>query len=317
MNSLNEHLRAGTSHDLLPFHPSCPICREQRLHGRLDPAPLLPARTQAAVVASVVAVSSGLAPAALAVEADRTSDGTAPVSQGPPADPAASSDYDPGGSDTPLAEAPPATATPAGPSPDPEVDVADAAPVDTAPAAETADPPAEPGTDAAPQPQPAPATTDASAPADSPAPPAPVPPPATPVAAPPSAQGAPEQAQSEPRRSTARTPSPRAEKRAPRSSDSTATLVAASASEPEPASDVATAPATTAPNPPVRVSVAGALHVVKPGESLWAIADAILGGDASAAQIAREVNRLWDLNRERIGTGNPNLLAVGTRLQLR
>ena len=35
------------------------------------------------------------------------------------------------------------------------------------------------------------------------------------------------------------------------------------------------------------------------------------------AAIAREVNRLWELNRERIGTGDPDLVMVGTRLMLR
>jgi len=38
--------------------------------------------------------------------------------------------------------------------------------------------------------------------------------------------------------------------------------------------------------------------------------------DASDAQIAREVNRLWELNKTRIATGNPNLLPVGTKLAL-
>jgi len=33
-------------------------------------------------------------------------------------------------------------------------------------------------------------------------------------------------------------------------------------------------------------------------------------------QVARLVNRLWELNRERIGTGEPSLLRAGTGLQL-
>ena len=53
------------------------------------------------------------------------------------------------------------------------------------------------------------------------------------------------------------------------------------------------------------------------GESLWSIARDMLGGTASTAQIAREVNRLWELNKDRIGTGDRNLLMVGTRLRLR
>jgi len=59
------------------------------------------------------------------------------------------------------------------------------------------------------------------------------------------------------------------------------------------------------------------IHVVRRDESLWSIADDRLGGDASAARIAREVNRLWELNSTRISTGDPDLLMVGTRLTLR
>jgi len=58
-------------------------------------------------------------------------------------------------------------------------------------------------------------------------------------------------------------------------------------------------------------------HVVLPGESLWSVASDLLGADASPAAIAREVHRLWELNKDRIGTGNPDLLMVGTRLVLR
>lgn len=58
-------------------------------------------------------------------------------------------------------------------------------------------------------------------------------------------------------------------------------------------------------------------HTVHAGESLWAIAGDVLGHDASPAEVAREVHRLWTLNRDRIGTGDPDLLMVGTRLALR
>ena len=58
-------------------------------------------------------------------------------------------------------------------------------------------------------------------------------------------------------------------------------------------------------------------HVVLRGESLWSIANDLLGDRASAARTAREVNRLWELNRDRIATGDRDLLMVGTRLALR
>jgi len=58
-------------------------------------------------------------------------------------------------------------------------------------------------------------------------------------------------------------------------------------------------------------------HVVRRGESLWSIAKDLLDDGASVAQVAREVNRLWELNSSRIGTGDRDLLMVGTRLALR
>lgn len=57
-------------------------------------------------------------------------------------------------------------------------------------------------------------------------------------------------------------------------------------------------------------------HVVLPGESLWTIASDLLGSDATTAQVAREVSRLWQLNSDRIGTGDRDLVMVGTRLEL-
>ena len=100
------------------------------------------------------------------------------------------------------------------------------------------------------------------------------------------------------------------------------------AAEPAPAPDPA--PAAPAPEPaaePTTVRVVARssgtpaapgdrVHVVRPGESLWSIAADVLGERASMASLAREVNRLWELNDDRIGTGNPDLLFAGTRLRL-
>jgi nucleoid-associated protein YgaU len=74
------------------------------------------------------------------------------------------------------------------------------------------------------------------------------------------------------------------------------------------------ATADTSPPPPGRF---GRFHVVRRGESLWSIATDLLGAGASASAIASEVRRLWELNEQRIGTGDPNLLVVGVRLRLR
>jgi Tfp pilus assembly protein FimV len=59
------------------------------------------------------------------------------------------------------------------------------------------------------------------------------------------------------------------------------------------------------------------VHVVFAGESLWSVAADVLGGRATVEDTAREVDRLWALNRERIGTGDRDLLPIGTRLELR
>jgi hypothetical protein len=93
----------------------------------------------------------------------------------------------------------------------------------------------------------------------------------------------------------------------------------------------AAAPAAAAPRSapaPRRITVAIApvrsrparpgskTHVVATGESLWSIAADHLGGSASSEAIGREVERLWQANRARIGTGSRDLLLAGTRLRL-
>jgi LysM repeat protein len=85
----------------------------------------------------------------------------------------------------------------------------------------------------------------------------------------------------------------------------------------------AAAPSTTTveptPQAPAVKPLAGAIYTVRPGDSLWSIATRLLArhGDASAADMAQEVARLWALNADRIGTGDPNLLPVGVVLRLR
>jgi hypothetical protein len=61
----------------------------------------------------------------------------------------------------------------------------------------------------------------------------------------------------------------------------------------------------------------GRIHIVRPGESLWTIAQSLLGPDASQMTVAAEVARLWELNRTQIPSGDPDLIAVGQRLRLR
>ena len=56
-------------------------------------------------------------------------------------------------------------------------------------------------------------------------------------------------------------------------------------------------------------------RVVEPGDSLWAIVQERLGPNASPQQVANDVERIYWLNRDRIGD-NPNLLAEGQELSL-
>jgi hypothetical protein len=53
--------------------------------------------------------------------------------------------------------------------------------------------------------------------------------------------------------------------------------------------------------------------VVEQGDSLWSISEEQLGSSAPPQQIAYEVERIYELNRERIGD-NPNLILVGQEL---
>jgi nucleoid-associated protein YgaU len=55
---------------------------------------------------------------------------------------------------------------------------------------------------------------------------------------------------------------------------------------------------------------------VRPGDSLWRIAGRHLGSDATVTATAQEVTRLWELNRQRIGTGNPDLIFPGQTLRM-
>jgi hypothetical protein len=52
------------------------------------------------------------------------------------------------------------------------------------------------------------------------------------------------------------------------------------------------------------------------GDSLWRIAERLLGSEATAAEVADVVRRLWRLNRQRIGTGDPDVLPAGITIVL-
>jgi hypothetical protein len=68
--SLSAHLKASGDHAVLPFDPACPLCRHERLAGRLPAAPLVSPRLTALAVAGVTAgCALTPAPAALAQQA--------------------------------------------------------------------------------------------------------------------------------------------------------------------------------------------------------------------------------------------------------
>jgi LysM domain len=307
MSSLTAHLRQHADpHAGLPFHPTCPICRETRLAGIAPCDTLISPRARAALAAGVLALATG-GPV-----------GTALAQDGPqassPGDSADSPAADPGGDSTDLPDGPqpPSDTAPATAgretTPDPTADVADpvvdqgggvpAAPATPSPVATApATPPPVGATRPSPPPPAAPTPPVQSAPA-------PVPP-----------RGA--VAAATVRRVRGRHVGIVYVRRTHRHvrrvaqpvavpTPETATVVSRVVRKPRPIAYIETR----------GVRVDGGTHVVRPGESLWSIADAALGGRATPAQIAREVHKLWTLNRARIGTGSPDLVMAGTKLVL-
>src|SRR5688572_7087579 len=86
MSSLSVHLRLPEDHSGLPFHPSCPVCRRDRLAGSLESDEIVSRRTQAALAAGLLVVSGVGAPAAaVAAGPDQDVDGSAEVVASPDA----------------------------------------------------------------------------------------------------------------------------------------------------------------------------------------------------------------------------------------
>jgi outer membrane biosynthesis protein TonB len=87
----------------------------------------------------------------------------------------------------------------------------------------------------------------------------------------------------------------------------------------EPTEEEAPSPASPVPAPPAesgRNLQGKNSYVVRPGDCLWHIAAALLPAGADTAAIEAEVARLWRLNEDRIGTGDPSLIYAGTTLRL-
>jgi hypothetical protein len=333
--SLSAHLTACTAdHGRLAFHPDCPRCRTERLAGSLGTDSLASRRGQAALAAGLLAFSAGAAPAAAQAPGVDPQQRETPAPGGEP--PGLSPDFDPGGEDTFDYETAP---IPGGREAGGEYDEGTGAPVETepltdveaSPMGDTPELPTTPQPVPAPVPKPAPAPP---APAASPVPAEPSSPPATPISpapAPPQQGELIERPEGEAAGGQLRRirigvePQPPA---APRSTQIAAAAPApVEAAEPTPAarSNAAAVPAAQSGDPAATVSqppgpapreIEGDAYTVRAGDSLWSIARRLLGPEASAGRIAREVNRLWELNRDRIGTGNPSLINVGTVIKL-
>lgn len=320
MASLTAHLTDNGDHGRLGFHPGCPACRDQRLFGSLSSDAVISRRTRAALASGVLALSAAGPSVALAQEPDQQVDGA----------PGAEQATGGGGADSsPLVEAPAEdpdgdrTLTLADPS---DSELTEDIPIETEPV-ESPGPPAVPSPEAKDDPKP---TSEQLQPEIGPRPTSPASPTESPVLveAPPEAAPAgpaplpddpgpealqPEQtAETGPRdHSVPETPLTEAAPAAP--------IAARAIVDPAPATETALTSVSSAapPNAEPASARSGRFLLVQPGDSLWSIAKRALGPDASSAKIAREVNRLWQLNSDQIGTGSPDLITVGTKLRLR
>jgi nucleoid-associated protein YgaU len=231
---------------------------------------------------------------ALAGEVDSEGEGTVAPVEVPVAP-----DFDPGGEEEGLEEAPAAGGEEEGGAVEAEAEAEvdlEAPPVDEVSSAATG----------------APSEPAASAPS------------ASPELAPPAPETAPaEQPASEP---AASEPVANQSIVAPKQKDEQAAASGASSGEAAPASEPApeeegpsappAQPAATPPPDHGRHLAGKNSYVVQSGDCLWHIAAGLLPGDANDAQIAAEVARLWSLNESAIGTGDPSLIYAGTALRL-
>jgi hypothetical protein len=308
MASLSAHLRQSEEHGLLRFHPDCPVCRGERLSGTLAVQGAVTRRAQAAVVATLLAASTATPTIALAQESDQVSEGTlAPGDTA--ADPALNPDFDPGGDSEDLPfDDPQAPESDSAPDPG----AGDLGPVEGEPVTDVGAPVADAGDGMADPVVVSPSPT-----------PTPTPPPmAPPVPAPDDAVDSPGAAEPVAAPHVEKAHRKRERRRsadvadADQESPSVSPTAVVDEAPPEPTT-IVVAQATPAPPTVSKRNTAkrgDRYHVVQPGESLWLIAGDLVGHDASAARIAREVHRLWTNNRTRIATGDPDLLMVGTKL---
>jgi nucleoid-associated protein YgaU len=343
MSSLQAHLE---QHELLvgalAFRRDCPICRAERVHGRLPSATLVPPRACAAVTAAVLATSAVAPGIAAATDGQGVA---APAPESPP--PPQVSEVGVGGG-----AVAPATGG-SGNHDEPNADAArpsnrSAPPEQRAPEPDSAPPDGDASGDSTPTADPEPGGSNGSD-NEAPVEPSPSPSPVPDVAAvtqpdDPSAHDTPQ---------ASATPTPSNTDTAPAPPDiPERTASERSSTEPANPSTVSTrrlggshrparpstrraeedghgtrrgetregkrdrvrATRTTdavdvAPDEPTS-------YTVRPGDSLWRIAERHLGPRAKTTATAQEVARLWEINQQRIGTGNPDLIFPGQTLRV-
>jgi hypothetical protein len=306
MASLNSHLLEPGDHGRLGFHPACPVCRQERLLGVLPREPLFTHRARAVLATGVLVFSAAAPGVAVAGEPDGQQEGVVAPDQPNPASPqepgADRPGYDPGGDSTIPSETGPPVDGPGGnvePGATDEAPSDNSAPVEPEPVQDP-DAPSVPldGSDLQ-------ATPGADAPVETPPP--------TTVAPVQGGTGrgvlrdidAAGPGSSHRHSLSLEAPAPdRYARQVP-----VQTNTAASA-----APELASVPIAS---PDQDIPQGARTHMVKEGESLWSIARDLLSPVASDAAITHEVARLWDLNSNRIGTGDPDVLPAGTILRLR
>ncbi|MCA1679584.1 MAG: LysM peptidoglycan-binding domain-containing protein [Actinobacteria bacterium] len=302
MRSLNAHLTEAGGHGHLPFHSGCPVCRAARLAGPLPSGPIVSQRAQASLVAALFALSAAGPAAGIAAADTPGGEGTAAPQEDDDPD-----QQDPG-PEIPLPnEIPPPPAPAAGGDDD-----SAAGPVEGEPQEQLSAPA---GTVTTPQPT-APAGPGAAV-----TPPAAAPAPVAPGAQPPPATDETTQQTDKPskRKKEAQRHSRKQVRAREPAAGGAATPEAPLAAESPPPALATAAPAAAVTRPVAAPDIPDDAdsYLVRSGDSLWSIAKRLRGPRASTAQVAREVNRLWHLNADRIGTGDPNLIMPGQTLRLR
>jgi LysM domain len=339
MNPLSEHLPAGPDHGRLHFDPDGPLRHHQRPTGAPSD-PIRPTRARVGLLAAALGAGT-LLPSPFAAASSPREHPTAKPSQTPAPAPA---------------PAPEPSPSPAPDQPSLGTDETQEAPVDEAPqlrelltspeagtdtggedvsgeAEETAPPPVPIGQAPA---EPAPAEPTPAPLGQPPAPPPPVEPPAP-------AQPGPAPSPQPPRApveqpppvthevATAHTVRPRVKRKAPERRAKPRGAAAQPAAQSEvalqpvdaalPVDAVPAAPTTptlvSQPPEPASDPITGRSYRVQPGDSLWSIARRLVGPEPSDGRIARKMNRLWQLNRDRIGSGDPSLIYAGTVLRIK